>query len=156
VTNVVAADGPDAAGNTPVIEVPGPRPSLNGVQQVQPSSNQAAAMPGGVTGGDRFVVPHLRHLNRHTSSKSGLVSELTGAVEAPWSWISLAIIAGLAFMVILRRRRPAELVATVGGPAMSRRHRRRRLPKATAPLAEVSARPGTDLLPQVAEKGERS
>jgi hypothetical protein len=54
--NVVAVGGPNKAGNTAVIQLFGARPKINGVQQVQPTTHQPAAMPGGVKGGGHFRV----------------------------------------------------------------------------------------------------
>jgi hypothetical protein len=60
VANVVAVDGPNQAGNTAVIQLFGPRPKINGVPQVQPTTNVPAAMPGGIAGGGHFKVGHHR------------------------------------------------------------------------------------------------
>ena len=45
VANVVQTGGPNKAGNTPVVQIFGPRPPINGVAQVQPTTNVPAAMP---------------------------------------------------------------------------------------------------------------
>jgi hypothetical protein len=49
--NVVAVGGPNQAGNTAVIQVFGSRPKINGVAQVQPTTDQPAGVPGGAGAG---------------------------------------------------------------------------------------------------------
>jgi hypothetical protein len=44
--NVVTVGAPNQAGNTAVIQVFGSRPKINGIAQVQPTTDQPAAVPG--------------------------------------------------------------------------------------------------------------
>jgi hypothetical protein len=108
VTANLASEGtPDVAGNTPVVQLPGPKPAVSGVPQAQPVAAQAAPMPGGVSGGGRSQMPDTRHVyTRGGGSSSSIVSTV---VKAPLSWVVLLALAGLALLVKRRggRRRPA-------------------------------------------------
>jgi hypothetical protein len=101
--NVVSVDGPNQAGNTAVIQVYGPRPKINGVSQPQPSTNQPAALPGGIKGGGHFKVA-----GHHGSS--GSLSWLV------WLLISMAVL-GLGWWNGRRKRRQPPPPFPGGRPA---------------------------------------
>jgi hypothetical protein len=101
--NVVSVGAPNKAGNTAVLQVFGPRQKINGVPQVQPTSNQPAAMPGGVKGGGHFKVGHRGHGGQ---SLSWLVILL----------LSMAVL-GLGWWNGRRRRREPPPDVPAGPPA---------------------------------------
>ncbi len=82
--------GPDSAGNTPAVQVPGARGDVPG----------AAAMPGGVAGGGHFTYPnHVVHTPaRHSAF---------GRPTNPVLWIPAALILALGAVLFSRRRRPS-------------------------------------------------
>jgi hypothetical protein len=104
VANVVQTGSPNEAGNTPVVQVFGSRPAINGVQQVQPTTKVPAQMPGGIKGGAHFTVKAAHHVYR-PASKS-LWSRLLGLVSSPFVLFLAAAIVGLAVWRRRRRRLP--------------------------------------------------
>jgi SdrD B-like domain len=140
VANTAAIGRPDEAGNTAVVQVPGPRPPINGVAQAQPGPQSAAApMPGGVTGGGHFKVPWLHHVY-HRPGRS-LASRLFDFVTSPAGvLVALAMLAAAAWAGRRRRRRrtPPEAVGQAPGSS------------APPPLAP----PQTNRPLVLAEKGE--
>ncbi len=102
VANVVTAGSPDRAGNTPVVQIPGPKPPIGNAQQVQAETQEAAPMPGGVSGGGRAVMPNVHHLYyRGPGSSSSFVSTV---VKAPVSWLVLVLLCGLALVMTVWKR----------------------------------------------------
>jgi hypothetical protein len=113
VANIMQAGGPDEAGNTPVVQVWGPKPQVNGSQQVQPTANQPAAMPGGVKGGGHFKVPGL-HTVYHPAGKS-VWSRLLDLVSLPFALFLAGAIVALAVWRRRRRRLPPRPVIGIPG-----------------------------------------
>jgi hypothetical protein len=127
--NVVAVGGPNPAGNTAVIQVFGPRPKINGVSQVQPSTNLLpAGMPGGNKGGGQFKV--ARH-GQATASLSWLVALLISMAVLGIGWLNG------------KRRRPKPPPDVPAGP-----------PSPPDPPSAETAEPDRQLM--FAGKGDRS
>jgi hypothetical protein len=110
--NLLSQGSPDAAGNTPVVQVPGPKPAVNGVQQAQPVANEAAPMPGGVSGGGRSQMPDTRQT--YTKGGRASASVVRSVVASPVTWLVVVVLAvlGLVARSRARRRRPVHLRAT--------------------------------------------
>jgi hypothetical protein len=101
VANVVQTGDPNEAGNTPLVQLYGPKPVINGVAQVQPPSQGAVPMPGGVKGGGHFKAPGAHHVfHRYGKSVAARVWDFMTSPVA----VILALI-GLALAVWARRRR---------------------------------------------------
>ena len=85
--NLLAQGSADAAGNTPVMQVPGPKPAMNGVQQAQPVANEAAPVPGGASGGGRSQMADATHV--YAKGNRASASVVNTLVTTPLTWLPL-------------------------------------------------------------------
>jgi hypothetical protein len=125
---VDAVGGPDSAGNTPEVQLPGTAGSATG----------SAGMPGGVAGGGHFTYPnHIRH---KPARKGGF-----GSLTNPLLWIPAGLILALLAILYGRRRRPSHRRRR-GGPSGQ--------PPASSPPPDDDPASGRQL--ELAGKGELS